>query len=658
MNMQIKSIILYNHDGAVRQLDFKIGAVNIITGQTNTGKSAVIPIIEYCLGNSEFSVPGDVIRKTVAYYAVRYQIGDDEIFIAKPPPPENSRHQNRAIYLRNPEITPPPFARLIVNTNDEEIALRLNSLLYQVQDAQLSDIKSIKNAHYYLFQKSTTINHDSLLFHNQERESDNIRVTLPHFLGIFQKENVLLEQRVEEARLVRNRIKKRVSDEKRRVKDILARGDKLLHDARVANLVDEDVLVDEAAGILAYVEVLKSSLDVWQPNTMPPIINDNLSRLEAELDELTSEHFQVKLELGNLGIYQREAAGYTARVEDQRLRLQSINVITSQNPFEFADSNDVCPFCGSDFSDSGLDKPKVSAMRESLQKLDRDLEFIRYEQPEINSNIDNLKDQLKQQQLLIDRKQLEIATTLREMQPKNNLIQEIIDANSSIERLLGRIEFYLDIADSSNLFELESQKIVAEKEYAKLQQRISEQNIDETKRRILNDISEQMTTLSASLDFSYNGRFVLDIEDLTVIIETQDHKSVRMKEMGGSNYLGCHLVSLLSLHQQFIDKAEAVPNFLVLDQPAQGYFPSREAYEKSQDGDRQAVGKMFDFLFDVCSKRSPDMQIIVLEHANLLTNSKFQDALVNNETWFDGLGLIPQDWIDNLSSEIEQGALW
>ena len=58
MSMQIKSIVLYNAAGKTRELSFKTGAVNIISGESNTGKSALIDIVEYCLGRSEFEVSG------------------------------------------------------------------------------------------------------------------------------------------------------------------------------------------------------------------------------------------------------------------------------------------------------------------------------------------------------------------------------------------------------------------------------------------------------------------------------------------------------------------------------------------------------------------------------------------------------------------------
>ncbi|MDY6994833.1 MAG: hypothetical protein SVR94_19785, partial [Pseudomonadota bacterium] len=66
MSMQIKSIILYNgKQEKPRQLNFKLGTVNIITGSSNTGKSTIIPIIHYCLGYSELELPIESrIRKT------------------------------------------------------------------------------------------------------------------------------------------------------------------------------------------------------------------------------------------------------------------------------------------------------------------------------------------------------------------------------------------------------------------------------------------------------------------------------------------------------------------------------------------------------------------------------------------------------------------
>src|SRR5437763_663229 len=84
MSMQIKSIILYNANGQTRTINFRLGAVNIISGRFNTGKSAILQIVEYCLGNAEFEIPDGVIHQDVAWYGVLYQVNRHEVFVAKP----------------------------------------------------------------------------------------------------------------------------------------------------------------------------------------------------------------------------------------------------------------------------------------------------------------------------------------------------------------------------------------------------------------------------------------------------------------------------------------------------------------------------------------------------------------------------------------------
>jgi hypothetical protein len=97
-----------------------------------------------------------------------------------------------------------------------------------------------------------------------------------------------------------------------------------------------------------------------------------------------------------------------------------------------------------------------------------------------------------------------------------------------------------------------------------------------------------------------------------------------------------------------------VPNFLILDQPSQVYFPSREVYESLENitaeetrnnADILAVERMFNLLFDFCESQSPKFQIIVLEHANL-DDARFQAALVESP-WRDRLALITDEFLSD-----------
>lgn len=71
--MKIKSIHIYSHDGQRRDLPFNVDGLNVITGRSSTGKSALSEIIEYCMGRSTFNVPEGIIRDKVSWFAVIYQ---------------------------------------------------------------------------------------------------------------------------------------------------------------------------------------------------------------------------------------------------------------------------------------------------------------------------------------------------------------------------------------------------------------------------------------------------------------------------------------------------------------------------------------------------------------------------------------------------------
>ena len=58
MYFQLRKLILWPRNGtAPRVVKFEPGVVNVISGASKTGKSAVIPIIDYCLGSDKCAIP-------------------------------------------------------------------------------------------------------------------------------------------------------------------------------------------------------------------------------------------------------------------------------------------------------------------------------------------------------------------------------------------------------------------------------------------------------------------------------------------------------------------------------------------------------------------------------------------------------------------------
>jgi hypothetical protein len=56
-----------------RKLKFVDNKINVITGASRTGKSAIIPIIDYCLGSGKCTIPVDTIRNACDWFGVLFQ---------------------------------------------------------------------------------------------------------------------------------------------------------------------------------------------------------------------------------------------------------------------------------------------------------------------------------------------------------------------------------------------------------------------------------------------------------------------------------------------------------------------------------------------------------------------------------------------------------
>lgn len=83
MSLQIASLVIYNHGGERREITLHPGQLNILTGASKTGKSAIIDIIDYVTGRSECYVADGVIRKCTQWYGILFQLNDSQIFIAR-----------------------------------------------------------------------------------------------------------------------------------------------------------------------------------------------------------------------------------------------------------------------------------------------------------------------------------------------------------------------------------------------------------------------------------------------------------------------------------------------------------------------------------------------------------------------------------------------
>ena len=82
MQASISHIFLFKENGESRTLKFDDG-LNIISGDSKTGKSAVIEIVDYCLFASRSTIPKGIITDWTDLYCLIFKVRDKYLIIGR-----------------------------------------------------------------------------------------------------------------------------------------------------------------------------------------------------------------------------------------------------------------------------------------------------------------------------------------------------------------------------------------------------------------------------------------------------------------------------------------------------------------------------------------------------------------------------------------------
>ena len=116
MKFTISSVILWPKKigHSPRSVLFNDQSVNIITGASRTGKSALIPIIDYCLGSDKCTIPVDTIRSACWWFGVLFNMDGEQILLCRREPGDKATtgDMTNSFGTRSPtqasRLTPPP----------------------------------------------------------------------------------------------------------------------------------------------------------------------------------------------------------------------------------------------------------------------------------------------------------------------------------------------------------------------------------------------------------------------------------------------------------------------------------------------------------------------------------------------------------------------
>lgn len=213
----------------------------------------------------------------------------------------------------------------------------------------------------------------------------------------------------------------------------------------------------------------------------------------------------------------------------------------------------------------------------------------------------------------------------------------------------GRILQYLDTMEAADDERLQLLVRAAELRRAEVERLEALLDPDEEREQLttrLRVIGDDMSRWAQELGLEHSDNVRLDLRRLTVVADTPEGPVPLNRIGSAANWIGYHLVAHLALHKYFREQRRPVPQFIMLDQPTQAYYPSDTTEwsgEPLTDSDRAAVHAMFSLIREVVDSLGSSLQVVVSDHANL-PDVWFQEAIVEN--WRDGRSLIPTDWLE------------
>ncbi|EPF0240896.1 DUF3732 domain-containing protein [Raoultella ornithinolytica] len=643
MSLQITSLVIYSHTGEHREIPFFPGRLNILTGASKTGKSAIIDIIDYVTGRSECNVADGIIRKSSQWYGILFQLNESQIFIARRNP-EPGSHSHGDIYMaRGTSVSIPNGAVLYKNTTVSAVekflgaAIGISENEHRPNEPTRPSLEAnFRHALLFCFQDQNDIDSKKRLFHRQDDSfiAQAIRDTLPYFLGAIDEDRLLLQAQLDDARKKLRQLERLVREAETLDDNTFPLARALLEEAKMAGLADDRTVITDYESCLSVLHRLIDHTE-FSDVVVPGDHEDMLMRLRSERQGLRFELERLNTDIRETRAFTSESTGYEREAREQRARLSVINLIKP------SDNLHNCPLCQSKLENA---PPAVHQIQHSLVELSEQLAMVESENPRLQLRLARL---LKQENLLHDRlreNQQQISTCIQQaeylrVQQESFILQA---------RIIGKISQYLETTghadQSSNLrVRLEEQR----SHVLLLEDKLDQDAVREKLGTFLNIIGRYMTEYSQQLDLEHQGSDLrLDIRRLTVVADTLDGPVPLFRMGSGENWVGYHVLAHLALHRWFRLKKRPVPGFLILDQPSQAHYPPEKDDEGSIEAltneDQNAVYRLFSLISNAAAKLAPDLQIIIMDHADL-KDDWFQVAVT--ERWRNGVKLIPMTWI-------------
>lgn len=657
MKKFIKYIGVLDNSNNIHHVEFTEG-LNVITGKSSTGKSAMIEIFDYCFGNSENTVPEGVITDNAKLYFTVFCLKETGLILARKSNPQKGF------------IKELPLDKI----SDLE-ALKFPDFFKDSDFMQLKDFK-LELGRYFGIDIEDT---DTNLEVKKQKGQKSPRPTPRHFTSfMLQHQNLIAnkhslfyrfdekekrEQTIDQFKIFAGFVDQDYFTKSQKLNELIAEQKKLEGEQnketeyqnnikkRLQELLTEYHAVTGVPLIDVYAESLLKTpskyLDVIQNATVKTDINSN--EYTNAREKLIKDKNQLVAQIREKENYRINITTSIRYAEEYKTIYDEVSTVNQANIHA-----SLCPFCANEnhgiIGEANQLEDAINWLNKELEKTPYLLESFKSDEKKANDEVVALKRQLN----IVELEIIKLDETISKLKINQGLDEQGLKIKFKVESMLEEAIASKNNSVSDKLSE-------KEKAISKLRTELLEKYNDyESRRSAEAVINKRMKLIGDSFDFesSYkpiNLKFSLESFDL--YHETSEGKKVYLRSMGsGANWLYSHLSLFLSLQYYFCTLGGKclIPPILFIDQPSQVYFPSKidiqeefdakelkklEGEEEKADEDILAVTNMYNQLIKHCKTTMEETgimpQIIVTDHADNLElegDVKFSE-IVSGRRW-------------------------
>ena len=507
MTLQIRKILIYGNNGERRDVEFKTGTLNIITGGSRTGKSALLGIIDFVWGRDECTIPEGPVRRTADWYGLLLDRDGEGIFLARRNPPIGASTSDEFCFVRPVADAPLSMYGREKNITADGLKATVGELLGISQNEFRPPEGSTRNptpasarhAIIFCLQNQDEIASRTALFHRQAEPflPQAIKDTLPYFLGAMDSRAFALQLQLDEARRQLRRLSKELASERTADDAVQTRAQALIAEAKRVQLLPTDATATGRPAALALLEEANrrgerpDALVLTDPEAEIVALQDRRRDLRTDLRSLQDQRQELDQLL-------HDAAGFTKEAGEQKGRLSTLQLVRD-DPLH---DPELCPVCS-----SRLEKPtpSVSDISAALGQIRGQLDAVSREQPQIERRrgelreaIGRVEDHLRDNHRAMD----ERSRASARLQSQQVLFLEQA-------RALGRIGLYLETSQAADgLGGLAERIRTLNAQVAELERSLDPEALEERIITALNLVSIYMTEIATQLNLEHGNQSI------------------------------------------------------------------------------------------------------------------------------------------------------